>query len=88
MRHDDANPPVWHESSGRYLNRATGAFLPTWDDALDAISDDDEPLHVARLDPGSTLKASCPDRGTRSGVHRLRPRGQTVRHDRNATAGV
>ena len=39
VRHDDAHPPVWHEASGRYLDPATGEFLPTWDDALDAISD-------------------------------------------------
>jgi hypothetical protein len=43
--------PVWHEPSGRYLDSATGEFLPTWDDALDAISDEDKPLHVARFGP-------------------------------------
>jgi hypothetical protein len=51
VRHDDANPPVWHEATGRYLDPATGEFLPTWDDALDAIGPDDEPLHVARFGP-------------------------------------
>jgi hypothetical protein len=34
-------PPVWHEAAGRYLDPETGEFLPTWDDALDAITDDD-----------------------------------------------
>jgi hypothetical protein len=51
VRHDDAHPAVWHETSGRYLDPATGAFLPTWDEALDAIGDDAEPLHVARFGP-------------------------------------
>ena len=51
VRHDDAHLPVWHEASGRYLDPATGEFLPTWDDALDAIGPHDEPLHVARFGP-------------------------------------
>jgi hypothetical protein len=51
VRHDDAHLPVWHEASGRYLNPATGEFLPTWDQALDAIGPQDEPLHVARFGP-------------------------------------
>jgi excisionase family DNA binding protein len=50
-KHDDAHLPVWHEASGRYVDPATGEFLPTWDDALDAIGDDDEPLHVAKFGP-------------------------------------
>jgi hypothetical protein len=49
VKHDDANPPVWHEPSGNYLDPATGEVLPTWDQALDAIGEDDEPLHVARF---------------------------------------
>ena len=32
-----------------YLDPATGEVLPTWDEALDAIGDQDEPLHVARF---------------------------------------
>ena len=51
VKHDDAHLPVWHEASGRYLDPASGEFLPTWDDALDAIGDNDEPLHVARFGP-------------------------------------
>jgi hypothetical protein len=51
IKHDDAHLPVWHEASGQYLDAATGEFLPTWDDALDAIGEDDEPLHVARFGP-------------------------------------
>jgi hypothetical protein len=51
IRFDDGALPVWHEASGRYLDPVTGAFLPTWDDALDAIGPQDEPLHVARFGP-------------------------------------
>jgi hypothetical protein len=51
IKHDAANLPVWHEASGRYLDPTTGAFLPAWDEALDAIGPDDEPLHVARFGP-------------------------------------
>ena len=51
VKHDDAHLPVWHEASGRYLDGATGEFLPAWDDALDAIGADDAPLHVARFGP-------------------------------------
>jgi len=49
VKHDDTNPPVWHEASNSYLDPATGEVLPTWDQALDAIGDEDEPLHVARF---------------------------------------
>ena len=51
VRFSDGHLPVWHEPAGRYLDPATGEFLPTWDDALDAIGPDDEPLHVARFGP-------------------------------------
>jgi hypothetical protein len=51
VRHDDAHLPAWHEATGRYLDPVTGEFLPTWDEALDAIGDEDEPLHVARFGP-------------------------------------
>jgi hypothetical protein len=51
VRFDGDHLPLWHEVAGRYLDPATGELLPTWDDALDAITDDDEPLHVARFGP-------------------------------------
>jgi len=51
VKHDDAHLPVWHEAPGSYLDPATGEFLPTWDQALDAIGPEDEPLHVARFGP-------------------------------------
>ena len=49
IRYDGGQMPVWDEGAGTYLDPATGEVLPTWDDALDAIGDDDEPLHVARF---------------------------------------
>ena len=50
IRHDDAHLPVWHDASG-VPRPATGEFLPTWDEALDAIGGEEEPLHVARFGP-------------------------------------
>jgi hypothetical protein len=38
----------WDEHTGTYVDPYTGEVLPTWDDALDAIGEADEPLHVAR----------------------------------------
>jgi hypothetical protein len=49
IKYDDGNLPIWHEASGNYLDPATGEVLPSWDQALDAIGDEDEPLHVARF---------------------------------------
>ena len=40
---------MWDEAVGGYLDAATGEVLPTWDQALDAIGDEDEPWHVARF---------------------------------------
>ena len=49
VRFDGRHLPVWDEDKATYLDPATGEVLPTWDQALDAIGDDDEPLHVARF---------------------------------------
>jgi hypothetical protein len=49
IHHDDANLPIWHEPSSSFVDPETGELLPSWDDALDAIGPDDEPLHVARF---------------------------------------
>jgi hypothetical protein len=49
IQHDDTNPAVWHETTSHYLDPATGEYLRTWDQALDAIGDHDQPLHVARF---------------------------------------
>jgi hypothetical protein len=43
--------PVWDETTASYINPQTGERLPSWDDALDAIRPDAEPLHVARFGP-------------------------------------
>jgi len=48
-RFDSSNLPVWDEARERYLDPATGELLTAWDDALDALTDDDQPRHVARL---------------------------------------
>ena len=49
VRFDGDRLPVWDEANATYLDPETGEVLPTWDQALDAISDQDEPLHVARF---------------------------------------
>ena len=41
--------PVWLDQVGGYVDPATGEVLPTWDEALDAISRYDLPWHVARF---------------------------------------
>jgi hypothetical protein len=43
------NLPVWHEGTGSYIDPETGEVLPTWDEAVGAIGDEDEPFHVARF---------------------------------------
>ena len=49
VRFDGGQIPVWDEQAATYLDPATGEVLPSWDAALDAIGDQDEPLHVARF---------------------------------------
>jgi hypothetical protein len=49
VKFDGGHLPVWDEHTGTYLDPATGEVLPTWDEALDTIGDQDEPLHVARF---------------------------------------
>jgi hypothetical protein len=51
IRFGDGELPVWHEASGNYVDPGTGEVLPTWDEALDTIGPDDQPLHVARFGP-------------------------------------
>jgi hypothetical protein len=42
--------PLWDEAAGGYVDPTTRALLPTWDEAVDALEDDDaEPAYVARL---------------------------------------
>jgi hypothetical protein len=49
VKYDGGSMQVWDEHTGTYLYPDTGEVLPTWDQALDAIGDGDEPLHVARF---------------------------------------
>lgn len=49
VRFDGGDLPVWDEHASTYVDSATGEVLPSWDDALDAIGDNDEPHHVARF---------------------------------------
>ncbi len=49
VTYDGAHLPVWDEHTATYLDPDTGEVLPTWDQALDAIGDEDEPRHVARF---------------------------------------
>ena len=41
--------PGWHADLGGYLDPDTGAVLPTWDEALDELDDEADPMHVLRL---------------------------------------
>ena len=49
VRFDGPQLPLWDEDTASYIDPSTGERLPSWDDALDAIGDQDEPLHVARF---------------------------------------
>ena len=49
VRYEDDELPVWDEDLGTYLDPATGEVLTAWDQALDAIGPNDQPLHVARF---------------------------------------
>ena len=49
VRYDGDCLPVWDEHTGTFLDPDTGEVLPTWDETLDAIGAEDEPLHVARF---------------------------------------
>ena len=41
--------PVWSQDHAGYVDPDTADPLPTWDEALDGIGDQDEPAHVARF---------------------------------------
>nr|WP_283135697.1 replication initiator [Rhizohabitans arisaemae] len=51
VRFEGDRSPVWTGEGTGYADPATGALLPTWDEALDALGDDPdaEPFHVVRL---------------------------------------
>jgi hypothetical protein len=54
VRYNAQHAPAWDERRARYVDKATGELLPSWDEALDAIGPHDQPVHVARL--GSQFK--------------------------------
>jgi hypothetical protein len=49
VRFDGSHLPLSDERTKTYLDPETGERLATWDEALDAIGADDEPLHIARF---------------------------------------
>jgi len=49
VRYDGDRLPVWDEQTSTFLDPDTGEILPTWDQALDAITGQDEPHHVTRF---------------------------------------
>jgi len=49
IKFDHGHLPVWDEHTGTYLDLATSQVLPAWDQALDAIGDQDQLLRVARF---------------------------------------
>jgi hypothetical protein len=51
VRFDGDHLPVWQEPSGCYLDPATGELLTDWNQALDAIGMDDDPMHVVQNGP-------------------------------------
>lgn len=65
------NPPVWDERAGGYVDPKTRSLLPTWDEAVDALDDDEdaEPAYVARL---GTLNARGVEGGTRDAERSIR----------------
>jgi hypothetical protein len=64
--------PRWSEDIGGYVDHTTGAVLPAWDEALDALDTDPdaEPAHVVRFgdqDDIQGLIAGTPDADKRVG---------------------
>ncbi len=51
MRYPGAEVPVWDERRGGFIDPATRAPLPDWDEAVDSIGPEDAPAHTARFGP-------------------------------------
>jgi hypothetical protein len=58
VTYDGDHLAIWDETSATYLDPGTGEVLPTWDEALGAIGDQDEPQHVVRFDAQGVLGGS------------------------------
>ena len=54
-----------------YVDPSTGEVLPTWDEALDSIGDQDEPVHVARFGDRFDAQGVLVRLEGRHPVHRL-----------------
>jgi hypothetical protein len=56
-------PPVWDDQAGGYVDPATGAPLPTWDEALDELDADPDavPAHVVRFGRHLDVQGVIPD---------------------------
>ena len=63
--------PVWLDQVGGYVDPATGEVLPTWDEALDAISAYDLPWHVARFGDRFDAQGVLAGSPQAAPVHRL-----------------
>ena len=59
VRYDGDQLPVWDQDLGTYLDPATGEVLLTWDQALDAIGPQDDPLHVWPGSARSSTPKAC-----------------------------
>jgi hypothetical protein len=69
VKYDGGCLPVWDEHARAYLDPDTGEVLPTWDQALDAIGNEDEPLHVTRF--GARFDAQGVLAGSRNASRRV-----------------
>jgi hypothetical protein len=54
--------PAWDAATSSYVDPASGELLPTWDEALDALGQDQDaqPLHVVRFGPQVDVKGVTP----------------------------
>ena len=73
VKYDGGGLPVWDDHTSTYLDPDTGEPLPTWDQALDAIGDHDEPATWPGSATDSTPRACSPDRGTPAGASATSP---------------
>jgi hypothetical protein len=73
VRFEGGHLPVWDESTAAYLDPATGEVLPTWDQALDAIGDQDGHCTWPGSVTASTPKACWPGRRTPAGASATSP---------------
>ncbi|MFE9691559.1 replication initiator [Micromonospora sp. NPDC005806] len=61
--YEPGRAPQWDQAAGGYTDPGTGRLLPSWDDALDLVDADAEPVHVVRF--GSQVDAKGVLAGTK-----------------------